>query len=84
MVHREIEIDDDTDRILSELAADYQGDLSSALSDLVHARKGLEEFADVSESAHQSVLRGMLDRAEADFREGRTVSWEDVKSRHNL
>ena len=84
MVRREIEIDEDTNRLLTELAAEYEGDLSSALADLVHAREGLEEFAERSEAAHESTLLAMRDRSKADFREGRTVTWEDVKARNGL
>ena len=84
MVRREIEIDEDTDRILTELASEYRGDLSLALADLVQAREGLEEFAERSEAAHESALRALRDRSEADFREGRTVTWEDVKAANGL
>jgi hypothetical protein len=84
MVRREIEIDEDTNRLLTELAAEYKGDLSSGLADLVHAREGLEDFAERSEAAQEGTLRAMRDRSEADFREGRTVAWEDVKTRNGL
>jgi hypothetical protein len=84
MVRREIEIDEDTDRVLTELASEYRGDLSLALADLVHARKWLESFADESETANESALRTMRDRSEADFREGRTRTWEEVKARNGL
>ena len=84
MVRREIEIDEDTDRILTELASQYQGDLSQALAELVHSRLGLEAFAERSEAAHESTLRSLRDRAEADFREGRAVTWEDVKANNAL
>jgi hypothetical protein len=53
MVRRAIEIDEDTDRLLTELAAEYQGDLSLALADLVRAREGFEEFAEQSEAAQE-------------------------------
>ena len=84
MVRREIEIDEDTDRILTELASEYKGDLSLALADLVHAREGLEDFAERSEAAHEDALRVQRDRAEADFREGRTQTWQDVKVGNGL
>jgi hypothetical protein len=61
MVRREVEIDEETNRLLTELATEYKGDLSLALSDLVHAREGLEEFAERSEAAHENVLREMRD-----------------------
>lgn len=84
MVRRQIEIDEDTDRILTELASEYKGDLSQALADLVHAHEGLEAFAEISETAHESMLRALRDRADEDFREGRTVAWEDVKASNGL
>jgi hypothetical protein len=84
MVRRAIEIDEDTDRILTELASEYNGDLSRALADLIHAYEGLEAFADRSEAAHEDVTRAVRDRSEADFGEGRTVTWEDVKARNGL
>jgi len=84
MVRREIEIDEETDRIFTNLATDYKGDLSLALADLVHARAGLQEFAERSEVAHENALRALRDRSEGDFREGRTVSWEDVKANNGL
>ncbi len=69
MVRREIEIDEDTDRILTELASEYKGDLS---------------LAERSEAAHEDALRVQRDRAEADFQEGRTQTWQDVKVRNGL
>jgi DNA-binding phage protein len=84
MVRREIEIDEETDRILTQLASEYNGDLSAALADLVSAREGLEEFADRSEAAHEHTLRRLRDRSEADFRAGRTVTWEGVKTSNSL
>jgi DNA-binding phage protein len=84
MVRREIEIDDDTNRLLTELASEYEGDLGLALADLVHAREGLEDFAERSEAEHEHTLRALHARSEADFREGRTVTWHDVKARNGL
>jgi hypothetical protein len=84
MVRREIEIDEDTNRLLTEVASEYKGDLSLALADLVHAREGLEEFAERSETAQEDALRTLRDRSEADFRGGWTVTLEDVKARNGL
>ena len=84
MVRREIEIDEDTNRLLSELASEYEGDLGLALADLVRAREGLEKFAERSESAHEGNLLAMRDRSESDVRAGRTMTWEDVKVRNGL
>jgi len=84
MVRREIEIDEDTDRILTQLASEYEGNLSLALAELVRAREGLEDFASHSEEVRESALRTLRDRSEADFREGRTTTWNDVKIRNGL
>ena len=84
MVRREIEIDEETDRLLSELASEYQGDLGSALADLVQTRGGVEELADRSEAARGSALQSLRERSEADFESGRTVTWKDVKARNSL
>jgi hypothetical protein len=76
MVRREIEIDGDTNRLLTELASEYAGDLSLASTDLVQARSGLEEFAERSETDHENALLTLRDKAEVDFRENRTVTWD--------
>ena len=80
MVSRQIEIDEDTDRVLTELAAEYEGDSGLALADLVYARGGLEEFAQRIEEEQGNALRLLRDRDEADFRENRTVPWDEVKN----
>jgi len=46
MVRREIEIDEDTDRLLNELASEYNGDLNSALADLIRSYEGIEALAE--------------------------------------
>ncbi len=84
MVHRDIEIDEDTNRLLTDLASDHDGNLGLALADLVHAREGLEEFAERSELACEPGLRVLRDKAETDFRDKRTVSWKDVKACNGL
>ncbi|HUJ50454.1 MAG TPA: hypothetical protein VLW25_09650 [Bryobacteraceae bacterium] len=84
VVRREIEIDEETDRKLTELASEYDGDLSQALTDLVRSHQEPEIFADESEEAHEKKLREMRDRSEADLRDGRTSTWEDVKARNGL
>jgi len=81
MVRREIEIDEETDRLLAELAAEYQGNLGKAVADLVLAHEGLENFVEQSEGLlGDSMMRQIRDRAEADFHEGRTVGWACFQS----
>ena len=84
MVRREIEIDEDTDRILTELAAQHDGNLSEVLADLVHAHEGLEAFVEASEAVQGSALRTIRDQAEKDFAEGRGVPWEKLKADNGL
>jgi hypothetical protein len=80
MVRLPIEIDEDTNRRLTELAAEYEGDLSLALADLVHSRDVLEQFAQQSETIHENALSTLRDQAEAGFRENRTVPWNNAKA----
>jgi hypothetical protein len=81
---RQIEIDDDTDRILGELARAYEGDLGKALTDLVHAHDSVECFLDEIEVIHSSSLSAQVERAERGFREGRFTTWEKVKQHNGL
>ena len=80
MVHRQIDIAEETDRLLTELAAEYHGNIGAAVADLLQVREGLEDFADQSESEHAAALR-LRDQSEQDFREGRTVNWDEAKRR---
>jgi hypothetical protein len=40
MVHRQIDLDEDTDRKLGELARDCDGDLGQTVAGLIHAHEG--------------------------------------------
>jgi hypothetical protein len=84
MIRREINLDEESDRILSELAQDYEGDAGKALAELLHARGGIEAFADACEEAQRELLLAQKDRSEREFRDGRVVSWEEVKRRNHL
>jgi len=84
MVRRQIEFDEDTDRILAELAREYQGDLGKALTDLVHAHASVATFVEQCEEAQRGALLAQRERAERGFAEGRFTSWEDVKRRNRL
>ncbi len=39
---------------------------------------------DEAKRSTENTLCALRDRSEADFREGRTVTWEDVKARNGL
>lgn len=83
-VHRQIELDEESDRILTELADDYNGDLGRAPGDLLHSCEGLEEFVAESEEAQGQSLASQKERPERGFREGRFVTWAEVKRQNGL
>ncbi|MGO4882949.1 MAG: hypothetical protein ACLP59_19335 [Bryobacteraceae bacterium] len=83
-VVRQIDFDEDTDRILTELAEEHQGNLGEALTDLVHAHAAIEAFLEECEEAQGMPLRTQVERAESGFSEGRFTDWEDVKRRNRL
>jgi len=84
MVHREIEIDEDADRILTQLATDYAGDPGKALSALLRVSESIESFLDDNEELHRDSLLAQVERSERGFREGRFTTWEEVKRRNGL
>lgn len=84
MVRRQLEFDEDTDRILTELAREYHGDLGKAVADLVRAHASLETLVDRCEEAERGSLAAQVERAERGFAEGRFTTWEDVRRRNNL
>ena len=84
MVRRQIDFDEETDRMLAELARDYEGDLGRTLSELVHAHESLETFVEESEEVHRASLLAQVERAERGFRAGRFTTWEEVKRRNRL
>jgi hypothetical protein len=81
---RQIDLDEESDRILTGLAQDYQGDLSKALGDLLQAHKSVEAFVEECEEAHRGSLLAQRDRGEQGFREGRFTTWNEVKRRNDL
>jgi hypothetical protein len=84
MVLRQIEFDEETDRGLSDLARDHDGNVSQALAELMRTRESLESFLDQCEDAHRAELRRQLEDSERDFRSGNTVPWRDMKHRNHL
>lgn len=84
MVQRQIDLDEGTDRKLGELARDCDGDLGQAVACLVNARESLECFTDEVEEVHRASLLAQLERSERDYREGRFVTWDEVKRRLHL
>ena len=81
---RQIEFDEDTDRILAELAQEYGGDLGKALADLVRSHESLESFLEQCEETQGTSLAAQKERSEQGFHEGRVISWDEVKRRNAL
>jgi hypothetical protein len=84
MARHEIEFDEETDRMLVDLATEYGGDFSKALADLIHVHRSFETLADLSEGAQAESLHAQVERAEVGFREGRFTAWHEVKRRNEL
>jgi len=84
MIRRVIDLDEESDEILSKLAQEHEGDLGRALSELLHVHRGLENLADQTEEANHASLATQKERAEAGFREGRFTTWDEIKRRHGL
>jgi len=84
MIKRQIDLDEESDRILSGLAQDYHGDLGGALADLLQAHQTVEAFVEECEEAHRDLLLTQKERSERDFREGRFTTWDEVKRRNHL
>jgi hypothetical protein len=83
-VHRQIDLDEETDRIVVELARDYEGDVGRTLADLLHAHESLTTFVQQFEEGHRDSLLAQAERAERGFSEGRFTTWDEIKSRNNL
>jgi hypothetical protein len=81
---RQIELDDESDRILSALAQDYEGDLGKALGGLLRDRESIESFVAACEEDQRDALLVQRERAERGFREGRFTAWDEVKRHNNL
>jgi hypothetical protein len=84
VARREINLDEETDRILEEFAREYEGGPDEALADLLHAHKSIETFVEQCEEAHRETLLAQVERGTRGFSEGRATSWDEVKRRNNL
>ena len=84
MVAKKIELDEDTSKILDSMATAYDGNVSLAISELLHSREIVESFLDQLETCQATVLAAQKERAERGFREGRSTSWQEVKSKNGL
>jgi len=84
MIRRQIELDEESDRILTGLAENHKGDLAEALAEVLRAHQSVEEFMDECEEFHQESLLAQKERAERDFSHRRYTMWDEIKRRNNL
>ena len=82
MVHREIEIDEETDRKLTGIAEDYDGDLGKALAELVAQHDGMEALLEETERINHDHLLQQRERAEQPLNEVGFTAWKDVIQRN--
>ena len=84
MIRREIDLDEETDRILENLAANYEGNIGAALSDLIRSQENIEAFLDDCEESFRDSLIAQVGRANQGFRDSRFTPWDEVKRQNNL
>ena len=80
----EILLDDDTAHILGALSASYDGDQSEAVGYAVRAQAATDSLVDEIEAINPEELLRQIERSKRGFREGRSISWEEVKRRASL
>ncbi|MDQ2899259.1 MAG: hypothetical protein M3Y07_05590 [Acidobacteriota bacterium] len=84
MKTREIVLDEESDQLLESLAAEYAGDVNSAIRDLLSMPNALESDLDGVEERNSEELHRQKERSERDFLEGNIVNWSDLKLRRGL
>lgn len=84
MAVRQVVLDEESDRILAQLAEEYGGSVDRALAELIRAYGSLESLAEVSEADHSDALFAQRERAERGFREGRFTTWDEVQRLNRL
>jgi hypothetical protein len=84
MVRREIELDEETDEILTGLASQSGDNVGVILAEIVQSHAGIEELVSLCEETNEDALRRQRDQSEREFREGKIVAWDDLKKRNGL
>jgi len=84
VISLQIEIDEDTDRFLTEIATEYDGDRGKALISLIRTQQLSEEFLDQCEEFHHDSLVMQKERSDRGFREGRWTTLEQLKRQNGL
>lgn len=84
MAVREVRLIAEAEPILDSVAEFFGGDAGSALSELLIAHESIESFLDEMENSNAEELIRQRDRSAREFREGSTLSWEQVKINNGL
>jgi hypothetical protein len=84
MKRRQILLDEESDRILEQLAQFHSGDRSQAIRATLKMHKTMQAMLDDLERTHAAELRHQKDRSEKSFRDGTAVPWDEVKRRCKL
>jgi hypothetical protein len=84
MAVRQFQLTPEAEPILDSVAESFGGDASLALSELLIAHESIESFLDEMEVSYSVELIRQRDRSEREFRDGLTVSWEQVKLDNRL
>ena len=84
VARRQVQLSPEAEPILDSVAASFGGDAGLALSELLIAHESIESFLDEVEAANAEELMRQRDSPAREFREGRTVSWEQVKLNNGL
>jgi predicted transcriptional regulator len=84
MKRRQILLDDETDRILDQLAQLHSGDRSRAIREALKMHRTMEGMLDELEALYADELKRQKERSEREFREGNVVTLEEMKRRYRL
>ena len=84
MATRQVQLSPEAEPILDSVAASFGGDAGLALSELLIAHESIESFLDEMDGANAEELMRQRYRSTREFREGRTVPWEQVKLNNGL
>jgi hypothetical protein len=84
MAVRQFQLTPEAEPILDSVAASFGGDASLALSELLIAHESIESFLDEMEGSYSSELIRQRERSATEFRDGLTLSWEQVKLANGL
>ena len=84
MAIRQVQLSPEAEPILDSVAASFGGDEGRALSELLIAHESIEAFLDEFEGSNAEELRRQRDRSAREFRDGFTVSWQQVKLNNGL